>query len=233
MLAERPPDLGKRQALGMVAGEPQSISRFKALYSGGQRAAYQFEETCPFGWAAFRPVRERCNRLLFSVDRFETPCSAETIDVPLSKHGAEPGRQRAAAVEVAEERSPLAVPLGHSKKVSIQSVGRFAGGTGLVDGVRRSIKDRPMLADELFPGGFISIGARDGEGDVAEVESRGVTFSGPCRRAVRKGVRDAGLQRRGESIVRHAPSAGVRFLVEPLDDRRIEHRLVLCPRGGS
>ncbi len=229
MLAERASDLGKRQALGMVAGESQSISRLQTVYRSGQRPPHQFEETCPLGWDFFNLRWQPSNRFVVSLDRLETACAAETIDVPLREHGAEPCCQRTAAVEVAEERAPLALSLGHSKEVRVQGVRRFAGGAGLVDGVRRSIEDRPVLADEMFPCRLVSVRARGGKGEVGKVQRSGVAFGNNRGCAIGKGVSDARLQRRGEAIGSHTPSAGVGVPVEPLNNGRVEHRVVLCP----
>lgn len=134
-------------------------------------------------------------------------------------------------MKVAEERAPFAVPFSHAEQVGVECIGGFSCGTRAIDRVRCAIEDRPMLADEVFPRRFVSVCARCGESEVLKLESGGVAFGGCGRCAARKRMRDAGIENGTEAIGRDAPSPGVRVLVEPLDNGRVEHRLVLCPLG--
>ena len=86
-----------------------------------------------------------------------------------------------------------------------------------------------MLVDEMFPGNFVSVRACGGKSQVLELKPGRVAFGGYGRCAARKRMRDAGIEDGAKAIERHCPSAGVRFLMEPLDNGRVEHRLVLCP----
>src|SRR5678816_948320 len=80
--------------------------------------------------------------------RLEPPLRTQPVNVPLRQHGTQPGGQAAASVEVAEERT--------LEELAVDAVREIARSTRWIDRVGGTIEDRPMLADEMFPGRFIT-----------------------------------------------------------------------------
>src|SRR4029453_12665868 len=85
--------------------------------------------------------------------RILTTCAPQAIDVPLRQHSPQPGGQAAAAMEIAELGTPLPVAYVESEQLTVERVGKIAGSTRWIDGIRRAIESRPVLADESSPPG--------------------------------------------------------------------------------
>ena len=74
-----------------------------------------------------------------------------------------------------------------------------------------------MLADEVFPGSVVPVGAGCCQGQVFEVKRREISLGVGRARPVRKGVRQARLEHGRDSIGRYAPSLRACFAVHPVN----------------
>ena len=112
MLAKDAAGLRERQLLGVVAREPQPVAR-------GEHRNRQFESPVQQREIA-RPDPDRpaagerlatAQRLVVFRQRIEAAVRANGVHVPLREHGAQPRRQAAASVKVAEQRPAFPVLL--------------------------------------------------------------------------------------------------------------------------
>ena len=104
----------------------------------------------------------------------EAPAGANGVDVALGENGAQPGLQRAASVEIAEERALTALRVGETVKIREgESARSWAAG-----GVRGATQDRggggtkvgAIFGDEIFPGLSMAFGAGGREGQVLQMQ---------------------------------------------------------------
>src|SRR5690606_4728474 len=106
--------------------------------------------------------------------RIEPSGGTNAVDVPLGEHGTHPGGQAAAAVEVAEERLPLAGAFAQAEQIRVERIGELTSATGAIDRLGRAIERGPMLPDEVIPGRLVSGRARAGQRQVVEAQRRDV-----------------------------------------------------------
>ena len=137
----------------------------------------------------------RGSGLVFDLD--EAARCPDGIDMALCENGAEPGFQRAAAVEVAEERAIFGFAgrgRGDAVEVGEERIGEVLRGDriGLAskDGGSGSAKVAAVGDDEKFPGGRLAAGACGGEAQILEVkraEKFVELFAGDLLRAIAGG----------------------------------------------
>ena len=77
------------------------------------------------------------------------------IDEALRDERAQPGREAAATVEVAEDGLPDAVLLLQSEELCVQRLRDFTCAAAGIDGVRGTEHPGPELAHEMIPGLFV------------------------------------------------------------------------------
>ncbi len=63
-----------------------------------------------------------------------------------------------------------AVAFFEPEEIGIQRIGKLARAAARIDGLGGSIKNGPMLLDEVLPGTFMAEHARGGEREVLEVQ---------------------------------------------------------------
>jgi hypothetical protein len=73
-------------------------------------------------------------------------------------------------VKVLEERTPFATALDESEQLAIERVCELTRTPTGVNGIRRSIENRTMLAYEMLPGAVMSAGAGAGERQIFEMQ---------------------------------------------------------------
>jgi hypothetical protein len=106
-------------------------------------------------------------KLRFLGQRFEASLGTQPIDVTLRQDRAQPRGEAAAAIEVPEERPPIAIP--DPVQLGIQCVGQLASTAGWIERLRRAEKYRTVLADEALPGLLVA-----GRAPACELEIGGV-----------------------------------------------------------
>jgi hypothetical protein len=160
--------------------------------------------------------------------------SAQPIDVPLRQHRAEPRRQTAASMEVAEQRSPLARAIFNAEEIGIERIRQVASFATRIDRVRGSIEKRPVRQDEVIPRRIIPVRARARErqivkmkrGQVALELSRIGSASGKCALGAR-------LKCLGKTILRHAPSLAFRVAITAVDEAFVNLQTVPLVRTDA
>ena len=125
--------------------------------------------------------------------------------MPLRKHGAQPGGQAAASMEVTKERS--------FKELAVNAVGEVACAASRFQRVGGTIERRTMLANEVVPGRLVTPGASARQREVFEVQLSRV--GAPFR---------ASLERVSEPLERHTPAFGACPAIETLDERRVDRQ---------
>lgn len=183
---QRSANLGKREVLGIVTGESQTIARLESRGCGPQRMPHRLSKSRPLGHRS--DLHWHSARFVVCGQRLQPSRASKTIDVALGKHRAKPGAKAAAPVKVAEQRSTLPVPLGKPEQLGVQAIRGFARRAGFIDRVCRSIKQRALFADEMFPGRIVSVRARGGQGEILEMQSAQVAFDVRSLGALRKCV---------------------------------------------
>ena len=139
--------------------------------------------------------------------------------MPLREDGAQPRREAASPVKIAEQRLALARLFAQSKKIRVQRICEIAGVASRIECRRRSIQQRPLLEDEMVPRAFISSRARAGEREVFEVQAAKIAFEIlRVRFASGKRAFGACLERIGETAQGDMPPFAPGFRVEPLDE---------------
>ena len=88
--------------------------------------------------------------------------------VALREHGAQPRRQAAPTVVVAEERL---------EQIGVERVGHLAGAAAWIHGVGRAVQNRAVFRDEMVPGGRVALGAGTRQRELLE-EGRCASVSG-------------------------------------------------------
>src|SRR5882724_12931262 len=115
VLAEQAANLRKCLLFAVVETKSFPLRRFKLREGFAQRAAKQGEVAFTMGIVRMelRSRRRELARILCVVfaEFFEAAARADRINVALSKDGAEPGLQRTAPMEVAEERTSAALAI--------------------------------------------------------------------------------------------------------------------------
>ena len=108
------------------------------------------------------------------VEGFEAASRADSVNMALSEDGAEPGLERTAAVEIAEEGALAAGSVGESVEFGKERIGKIAGfrgsGTATENGGCGGTKVGAEGADEMVPRRFAIFHASGGEGQVFEVQ---------------------------------------------------------------
>ena len=156
------------------------------------------------------------------VEGFEAASSADGVNVALSEDGAEPGLERTATVEIAEERALAAGSIGESVEFGKERIGKIAGfwgsGTATENGGCGSSKIGAEGADEMVPRRFAIFHAGGGEGQVFKVQCDQV-FVQHFRREVSAGkaLFCAAFERSGKPLAGKPPAAGFGLSIEPLD----------------
>jgi hypothetical protein len=219
---EHPSDLGQRQFLGIVAAQPETVSRLECGHRSGDAVTHPAHISGSLRVYLVAGRRQRAWRLVFR-QRIVTADAPDPIDVALRQHRAQPRGQTAASVEVAEMRSALAVTHVEPEQLAVERVREIARPASGIDGIRRSVQNRPMLANEMLPRRLRSLRARARERQVFDVERLEIPLElTRVRRLGGERLLCTRLQRRGEDVHRQRPSVGTRFPVKPLDDRAIE-----------
>jgi hypothetical protein len=90
--------------------------------------------------------------------------------MPLREHGAQPGREAASPVVVAEERGMLPSALVYTEQVGVQAVGQISCVAVRVDGIRGAVERRPQFENEVLPGGIVSVSARARQREVRDMQ---------------------------------------------------------------
>ena len=140
----------------------------------------------------------------------------------MSKNGAQPGGQFAAAVEMVKERYAAnggfpAVERG------VQRVGEFAGvriaGRTLGDGRGCGVKIQAISGEKMFPGGFASCSARASQGQIFQVKRAKVTLDLLPRSGLgSKALGNAAFERKNESFQRESPAGRLRLRIQLFDE---------------
>src|SRR5581483_4212587 len=123
VLAQQPAGLGERQLARMIASEPEAIARVELRDCGLQRA---LDELAAARVAGLRRRGRRARQQLDGAERLEPSVRAHRVDVALRQDGAQPRRETAASVKVAEEAAEELCP---------ERVGDFACATRGIDRV--------------------------------------------------------------------------------------------------
>ena len=140
----------------------------------------------------------------------------------LRENGAEPGLERAAAVEIAEERTLAAVSLRKTIKLRKERIGKFAGllrsGTATENGGGGSPKVRAEGVDKMVPRRFAVLHASGGERQILKMEGAEI-FVHLFRREGSAGdaLFHAALEGGGKTLARKPPPACFGLRVKPLD----------------
>lgn len=215
VLVQQPTGLCKRQVLGVVAAQSQTVSSRQAVDGIQQRTLDECQPACSI---EVRRRRRRRRFRRFVGEGLETFPGSHAIHVPLREHRAEPGRQTASPVIIGEERAPLPAALGQAEQVRVQRVCQIAGTPAGLERIRGPIKGWPIFANELLPRVLVTVSARAGQREILEVQRAQMTFH--CR-AIRglSGERplDARLQRLGKSLDRDAPARAARLSEQALN----------------
>src|SRR6266851_3760457 len=127
-------------------------------------------------------------RLQMSITSFvlakllEAPARTDGINVPLGKNGTEPGLQRAAPMEITEERTFRALAAGQTiqlRKQGIREIASFRGARfAAKNRGRRRTQVSTVGGEKMIPGRFASFGASSRQGQ-KEAKRPGIIFSPP------------------------------------------------------
>src|SRR5713226_3671733 len=227
VLSEQRPDFRKRFFFRVIEAEPFLFLRFEAFEGGVQGA----RERCDVALAVrigglelrHEELLRRAIASFILAKLFEAAAGADGIDVPLGKNGAEPGVERAASGEVAEERPFRPLVTGQTiqlRKNGIREITGFRGTRFAAEnGSCRRAQVTAISGEKMLPGVFDSLGASGGQGKIFEMQAAEILFELlGCYRFRRQGFLRAALERGGESFLRKAPAARLGLGVEPLQE---------------
>lgn len=225
MLAELFADFGKGLFLGVVQAQALVIARIEGGESGLQRA----DEKCDVAFAmrVGRLDRDRSGQMrsagvrILVVERLEAAVFADRINVPLGQHGAKPGLERAAAVEITEKRVFPAGAFRKSIEFGEEGVGEFAslrgGGAASKNSRRCGTQIAAILRDEMLPRGFRILETGSGERKIFEMQGAEILvelFLGET--AAGEAFLSTALKGGRKTFSRQPPTRGVRLGIEPL-----------------
>jgi hypothetical protein len=180
-------DFGEGLLFGVVEPKALFVARIEGGESGLQGADKKSGVALAVGVGRLdgNRVRDFLDSLgvgrssVIFIEGFEAAIGADTIDVTLSENGAEPGFERAAAVEIAEEGAVAAVSIGEAIEFGEERVSELAGfgrsGATTEDGSCGGAKVRSIGGHKMLPSGLAIFHASGGEGQVLEME-RGEIF---------------------------------------------------------
>ena len=142
------------------------------------------------------------------IDFRKAAAGANGLDVALGENGAEPGLERAAAVEIAEEGATVG-SIGEAIEVGEKRVSEFAG----CRRVRRAAEDgsgggaeiSAEGGNEMIPGCRGALCASAGEGEVLKVEIGKILVELRCFGLFSKVFSGAVFKGGGEDIARQTP----------------------------
>jgi hypothetical protein len=178
MLAELFADFGEGLFLGVVQAQALVIAGIEGGESGLQRA----NEKCDVAFAMrvggldadWRGQMRSAGVRILVVERFEAAALSNGVNVPLRQHGAKPGFERAATVEVTEKRAFAAGAFRKSIEFGEEGVGEFASFRGGGAAAENSGCGGPQIAairgDEMLPSGFGIFEAGSGECKIFEMQ---------------------------------------------------------------
>src|SRR6185436_16780308 len=118
-------------------------------------------------------------------------------------------RKRAAPVEVSEKRLPFTIAFADAIEVGIERVGQLTRTDARSQGIGGAIQHRPVLADEVLPGAFVTNRASACERQIVEMETTEISAEICWSRPV-----GAGLECLREPFQRDGPLLCVRVAVE-------------------
>src|SRR5579863_9987502 len=187
MLVHQPPDFLERKVLDVVKTQAHAIARLQRAQRRIQRLRERIDVA-----PALRVGRVISRRNLVhdsGRQRFIALRPARTIYVALRDHRAQPRFQRAAAVEVRQQRPPFPAALLEPVQFRVERVRQFARAPFVASqSPRRIVEQRPVVLDEIFPGRRRSHPACAREREVLCVEPAQVIFN-LARRGWRRKLR--------------------------------------------
>ena len=138
--------------------------------------------------------------------------------MPLREHGAQPRRQTAPAVKVAEERLTFAVLFPGAVEIGVERVGQIARAARRIECVGGAIQVQPLFRDEVFPRRIASGRAAARKRQIPHMQRPQVLLD-LCGRRIRlaKRVTNARLQRPREVGLRDGPRPGIRLAMKARD----------------
>src|SRR5690242_12125215 len=155
------------------------------------------------------------------VEGFEAAVFADGVDVTLGQHGAKPGFERAAAVEITEKGVFPAGAFRKSIEFGEEGVGEFAslrgGGAAAENSGRGGAQIAAILRDEMLPSGFRILEAGSGERKVFEMQGAEILLELFLREtATGEPFLSTALKGGRKPFSRQRPTRGVRLGIEPL-----------------
>src|SRR4029077_6713254 len=110
----------------------------------------------------------------------KAPARANGINVPLGEDGAEPGLQRAAPVEIPEERTLRALAASQTVQLREKGIREVTGIRGTRFATQNGGRSRAQVStvggEKMFPGSFTSFGTGAGQGQIFEMQRAEVFF---------------------------------------------------------
>ncbi len=226
MLAELPANFGESLLLGVVQTQTLFIARIESRESRVQRADDKRDVALAVRVSGrsgnTHQILSSAALRLIAIERFEAATGADGINVALGENGAEPGFQRAAAMEIAEEGAFAAVALLQPVEFGKERIREFRSlrrsGAAAQNRSSGGAQIAAIGAEEMLPRGFAIFDASGGKSQILEVQRgeiileflRGQTSA--CQDLLR-----AALERRGKACLREIPARGFGLGVEPFE----------------